>query len=58
MKYQPPFLTISFKKNILLTNIFFFGKYDKNNNLIFLLTLYVNDILIKGIDNEIKKKCY
>jgi len=30
-----------------------FGKYDKSNKLICLLTLYVVDILIKGKDNEI-----
>jgi len=30
-----------------------FGKYNKNNKLICLLTLYVVDILITGIKNEI-----
>jgi len=32
MKYQPSLLTLIFK-NILLTDVFY-GKYDKNNNLI------------------------
>jgi hypothetical protein len=32
---------------------FFFGKYDKSNKLICLLTLYVDDILITWKDNEI-----
>eukprot|EP00833_Pecoramyces_ruminatium_P010518 jgi/Orpsp1_1/1184550/evm.model.c7180000089992.1 len=31
-----------------------FGKYDKNNNLIGLLTLYVDDILITGTDETIR----
>jgi hypothetical protein len=32
-----------------------FGKYNKNKKLISLLTLYVDDILITGYDNEINK---
>ena len=31
-----------------------FGKYNKQNKLVALLTLYVDDILITGEDNEIK----
>ena len=39
-------ISIGFKK--YNTDKCLFGKYDKNNKLICLLTLYVNDILITG----------
>jgi len=39
-------------KNTIQINVFF-GKYDKNNKLICLLTFYVDYILIMGKDNEI-----
>jgi len=44
-------ISIGFKK--CNTDKCLFGKYDKSTKLICLLTLYVDDILIRGKDNEI-----
>jgi len=44
-------VSIGFKK--YKTDKCLFGKYNKNNKLTCLLTLYVDDILITGIKNEI-----
>jgi len=44
-------VSIGFRK--YRTDKHFFGKYNKNNRLICLLTFYIDDILITGIKNEI-----
>jgi len=44
-------ISIGFKK--YNTDKRLFGKYNKNNKLIYILTLYVDDILITKKDNEI-----
>jgi len=44
-------VSIGFKK--YKTDECLFGKYNKKNKLAYLLTLYVDDILITEIKNEI-----
>jgi len=48
-------ISIAYKR--YQTDYCLFGKYNKNNKLISLLTLYVDDILITGYDKEINYTC-